>query len=223
MICNFHQILFGKFAEQFGFQHAFSSPRFPQSDGEAERAVQTVKNLLKKSINPYLALPTYRTTPLQSGSSPAQLLMGRKLRTTVPATNIKLTPNWDCLKDFILKVTELEFRQRQCFDNCHRVCDMPQFLPNIYVYITDDYDNRKKGRFAFSKNQFLSCVVKTEHHTLIRNRKHFRVLPSQSNRENGFDSDPDLNGNCVHHITTTPVDPIITLHDLVKLLSLPID
>ena len=40
---------FSKFAENFGFIHTNSSPKFPQSNGEVERGVQTIKNLLKKS------------------------------------------------------------------------------------------------------------------------------------------------------------------------------
>ena len=69
--------LFSKFAETYGFQQFFSSPRFPQSNGEAERAVQTIKNLLKRSNNPYLAMLSYCSTPLQNGYSPAELFMGR--------------------------------------------------------------------------------------------------------------------------------------------------
>lgn len=75
---------FKAFAAEYGFVHITSSPKFPQSNGEAERAVQTVKNLTKAS-DPYLALLTYRATPLQNGYSPAELLMGRRLRTAVPA------------------------------------------------------------------------------------------------------------------------------------------
>uniref|UniRef100_A0A3B3RKB0 Uncharacterized protein n=1 Tax=Paramormyrops kingsleyae TaxID=1676925 RepID=A0A3B3RKB0_9TELE len=62
-------------------------------NGEAERAVQTIKNLLKKARDPYRALLAYRATPLSNGYSPAQLLMGRRLRTTVPTLSENLRPS----------------------------------------------------------------------------------------------------------------------------------
>ena len=77
---------YAKFAKDYQFHHITSSPYCPQSNGEAERAVGTVKNLLKKSDDPYLALLAYRATPLQNGYSPSELLMCRMLRTTVPST-----------------------------------------------------------------------------------------------------------------------------------------
>ena len=47
---------YAAFARQFQFEHVTSSPRYPQSNGEAERAVQTVKNLLKKEGDLYTLL-----------------------------------------------------------------------------------------------------------------------------------------------------------------------
>lgn len=84
---------FSTFAANYGFKHVTSSPKFPQSNGEAERAVQTAKNLLTKAEDPYLALLSYRSTPLQNGFSPAELLMGRRLRTTVPTLPSLLNPS----------------------------------------------------------------------------------------------------------------------------------
>lgn len=80
------------FAAEYEYEHVTSSPRYPQSNGEAERTVQTTKNLLKKVADPYRALPAYRSTPLSNGFSPAQLLMGRHLHTTVSAFPAMLEP-----------------------------------------------------------------------------------------------------------------------------------
>lgn len=68
---------FAKFGEEYGFTHILNSPRYAQANGEVERAVQTVKNLLKKNADPDMALMAYCATPLESGCTPAELLMGR--------------------------------------------------------------------------------------------------------------------------------------------------
>ena len=77
---------FAAFCKQWGIDHVTSSPLYPQSNGFIERSVQTVKNLLRKAEasekDPYLALLTYRTTPVDSNlPSPAQLLNHRDYRT----------------------------------------------------------------------------------------------------------------------------------------------
>ena len=45
---------YAQFAKEYNFKHVTSSPYHPQGNGEAERAVGTVKNLLKKEKDPYL-------------------------------------------------------------------------------------------------------------------------------------------------------------------------
>ena len=73
------------FASSYGFNHATSSPHYCQSNGLAERTVKTVKGLLEQTTDPYLALLTYRATPFPwCGLSPAELLMGQRLKTDVP-------------------------------------------------------------------------------------------------------------------------------------------
>ncbi|XP_021359179.1 uncharacterized protein K02A2.6-like [Mizuhopecten yessoensis] len=56
---------FNEFAKQYGFQHETSSPHFPQSNGQAERCVQTVNNLLRKANDPYKALLDYGNTVIE--------------------------------------------------------------------------------------------------------------------------------------------------------------
>ena len=82
------------FTNEWGFEVNHSSPKYPQSNGEVERAVQTAKRLLKKEKDKEMALLAYRSTPLSCGYSPAELLMGRKIRTTVPIFHTLLTPKW---------------------------------------------------------------------------------------------------------------------------------
>ncbi|UYV69307.1 K02A2.6-like [Cordylochernes scorpioides] len=83
---------FANFARQYGFTHVTSSPRFPQSNGMAEAGVKIAKLILKKNQDPSLGLLEYRSTPLENGYSPAELLMGRKLRTTLPVAPENLNP-----------------------------------------------------------------------------------------------------------------------------------
>ena len=89
---------YSHFAREWGFQIAPSSPRYAQSNGDAERAVQTVKNILKKEKDKEFALLAYRSTPLSNGYSPVELVMGRRLHNTVPMFQSQLTPDWPDLE-----------------------------------------------------------------------------------------------------------------------------
>ncbi|UYV73367.1 hypothetical protein LAZ67_10002871 [Cordylochernes scorpioides] len=62
------------------------------SNGMAEAGVKIAKLILKKNQDPSLGLLEYRSTPLENGYSPAELLMGRKLRTTLPIAPENLNP-----------------------------------------------------------------------------------------------------------------------------------
>ena len=64
---QFSSTSFSKFAEDYGFTHILTLPRYPQANGAVERAVQTV---LKNTSDPYKALMAYCATPLESGLSP---------------------------------------------------------------------------------------------------------------------------------------------------------
>ena len=84
---------FREFAKEYGFIHTTSSPLYPQSNGQAERAVQTVKRLLKKSSDPYKSLMCYRNTQIEGlDQSPAQLFLGRRLKTSLPTAADLLKP-----------------------------------------------------------------------------------------------------------------------------------
>lgn len=81
-----------------GTVHVTSSPYYPQSNGQAERAVQTAKSFVAKSPDINEALLAHRTTPGSTGYSPAELLMGRRLQAHVPVPESSLQPLWPYLR-----------------------------------------------------------------------------------------------------------------------------
>ena len=84
---------FSRFVKSYEFVHTTWSPHYPQANGEVKRAVNTVKALLKKGTDPYWALFNYRNMPLEpTNLSPAQLLMGHRLKTILPTNTALLKP-----------------------------------------------------------------------------------------------------------------------------------
>ena len=86
---QFSSAEFSTFAKEWGIKHITSSPHHSQSNGLAEKTVQTAKRIIEKSYQsgtePYLAFLEYRNTPVDNLASPAQLLMSRQLRSMLPA------------------------------------------------------------------------------------------------------------------------------------------
>ena len=86
------------FAVLYYFEHVTSSTRYPQGNGLVERVVQTMKNMLTTKDDVNLCLLSYRTTPMPwCGHSPAELIMGRQLRTQVPQVEEQFIPEWSYL------------------------------------------------------------------------------------------------------------------------------
>ena len=84
---QFSSMEFKTFSTEFGFKHVTSSPHFAQSNVQAERMVQTVKRLIMKSTDPFRALLDYRNTPLDIGLSTAQIVLNRRLKTSLPSSS----------------------------------------------------------------------------------------------------------------------------------------
>ena len=184
---------FASFAREYQFEHLTSSPQYPQSNGLAERTVKTVKSLLEKSSDPCLALLAYRSTPLPwCGFSPAQLLMGRSLRSNIPQIPQSFVPEWSYLTEFREKDAEEKRKQKTNFDLRHRVSELPPLEPDqtFWVWTNNRID---PGQVLTSAHTPRSYVVGTPSGTLRRNQVHITTRPSAS----------DFSDNC-NNIRNTP-------------------
>ena len=84
--------IFRVYSQENNFTHITSRPRYPQTNREVERAIQTMNNLWKRDMDHSRAPLAYQATSLEHGFSPGQLLMGSPLRTSLPQTITKLDP-----------------------------------------------------------------------------------------------------------------------------------
>jgi hypothetical protein len=128
---------FQQFADAYGFVHTKSSPRYAPANGAAERAVQTAKAMLRKADDLQMAMLAYRTTPIIDGYSPAQLLMGRQLRTTVPTASFNLQPKTPNPQTVRQHDRQLKNRQATYFNRRHRARNGRRWMAGERVWIRD--------------------------------------------------------------------------------------
>ena len=82
--------------------------------------VKTIKFLIGETSDIYLALLSYRATPLPwCRLSPAELLMGRRLRADVPQVSNLLIPDWSHLQGFEAKDREYKQQQMEQYNSRH--------------------------------------------------------------------------------------------------------
>ena len=75
---------------------------------------------------------------MNNGYTPAELLMGRKLRSILPSAPEKLTPKWPETEQ-ALRETELEYKHKQAekYNRRHRASVIPELKPGDKVWVTD--------------------------------------------------------------------------------------
>ena len=97
---------FNRFCKTYEFNHTFSSAGYARSNGQVERKIAFVKDLIAKCEPNQLdmALLQYRNTPL-SGTlgSPASILFGRNLRTRMPMLHRNLVDERDINNRMLLE------------------------------------------------------------------------------------------------------------------------
>ena len=84
-----------------------------------------------------MVMLAYRSTPLENGLSPAELLMGRQLRTTVPVIPHQLKPNLVNHSQLLQTENQQREKQRQNFNKRHRAVISKPLKKGDRVYIPE--------------------------------------------------------------------------------------
>ncbi|KAB0790533.1 hypothetical protein PPYR_15066 [Photinus pyralis] len=139
----FRSFKFKDFIREWGLQHQTSSPYYARSNGMVERYVQTIKNMLKKSVDsgldPYIALIEYRNTPISSeiNKSPSELVFGHKINAFLPTTEDFFLTNEQSIRD---KLKHSQEKYKYFHDSKNNVKPL-SFEKGEIVHIRDKVHN----------------------------------------------------------------------------------
>ena len=183
---------FQEFSKEWNFNLVTSSPRFPQSNGMAERNVQTIKNLYKKAkdarSDEQLALLEFCNSPIAGlNVSPAELLMGRKLQSTLPMLPSLLEQQ--CNKDTKEKLLSRQTQQKYYYDKDAK--QLPALKPKDVVRFK--YKAFWKPAVVIDTHSApRSYIIRTADGTILRrNRCHLRKTYEQRPADQSHRYDDD--------------------------------
>ena len=131
-----------------------------------------MKTLLKKATQPYDGLLAYRTPALECGYSPAQLSMGRQLRSSLPVMASVLEPLWDNSRSLQRRET-INQRNTEAYDRHHGVRPLSMLHVSDPVWVQDANTG---GTVVSHAGPPRSYLVQTPTSCLRRNRRHLWCL-----------------------------------------------
>ncbi len=152
------------------------------SYGKAEKGVHIVKQLLKKASegksDPYLALLSYRATPLEHGASPAGVLMNRKIRTML---SFRMNTKRDKKGSAAVrqKQSALQKRQKTNYDIQTK---MLKVLSKNDIARVEDTKQHPFCPSSLQEVNLKSYVVRTENGQILRRNRRSLLKTQETNQ-----------------------------------------
>jgi len=160
---------FNKFCNRLEIKHITSSPHYHQSNGRTERAIQTVKQVLKKcktEVEVTLALLAYHDTPVSNDlPSPAELFFNRRIN-----TRLGLMYQPTVLTD--TQKTRLSDKRAAHLIQPKTAKD--EYVPNQQIWFTEDGCSEWKPGYIESRDPLPDSywIVNADNSRRIRRNKH---------------------------------------------------
>ncbi|UYV63431.1 K02A2.6-like [Cordylochernes scorpioides] len=185
---------FTNFTNEWDIEHKTSSPGYPKSNGLVERMVQTVKKQLKKcrqdNTDPYMCLIALRTTPSNNLPSPAQMLMGRNLRTLIPMKTTKLKPAFISTENILQQKRENQYKMKEYYDRNAKILPKMSSGEQVNAKTSNAW---RPATIIGEANQPRSYIIQNnEGRMLKRNRVHLRPRSYPVGQRRSSQSSPQL-------------------------------
>ena len=135
---QFKSAMFNEFKAGYGFKHTPSSLHHHQANGSAESGVRISKRILEQE-DPFLTLMADRATPVPATrKTPAELIMGRQIRTTIP-TMVKVSQR-KLADHAAVKKADVKAKggYKESFDRRNGTRELPPLQPGDWVRVKLD-------------------------------------------------------------------------------------
>ena len=174
---------FKAFSDKWGFTHYTSSPHHSQGNGTAEAAVKTAKKMLSRSNDPWLAILEHRNTPVR-GYSPAQKLLSRRTRSTLPLKPELLEPEVIPIKTLIDQDIRKKQHNKRHYDKTAK--ELPPLVigSQIRAKLQPKSSPRWTRGQVVERNSDRSYIIEAEGRKYRRARGHIRDTKELKNNSN---------------------------------------
>ena len=185
---------FQSFANFYGFKHVTTSPYMPQANGGVERTVGISKKILSQK-NTDLALLNYRATAhTATGISPAEALMGRKLKTRLPILPVNLEPQVHSYSDIAKADERAKKSYKMHYDKRHGVRSLPELNPgqSVLMKLPSEKKWQRNGKVVFADQENRTYKIAAEGGGIIqRNRVHLQSAPEEDDESQQPERQPE--------------------------------
>lgn len=176
-----------EFAKKNDFKIVTSSPRYPQSNGMAERAVGICKDMLKKtnSENELMgALLAYRSTPIKNMKyAPAQLLQNRMLRSNIPTHENKFNPK--LCENVSQQHESKQLKSKVCYDAGART-KKPLNISDKVIFLNNN--KWQHGIVSQLADTPRSYIIDSEGRQYRRTSNHIKKFHENENNNNNINN-----------------------------------
>lgn len=205
-----------QFSNEWNFEIKNSSPIYPRANGQAEKAVDISKNLMKKAfesgVDISLTLLEYRNHPVsQLQYSPAQLLMSRHTRTKFPMKESLMQPK---IQNVAAKLKEIQCKSKEHYDKTSKIRQALSVGDNVTYQQNKQWYPAKILKIHDNPRSYV--IRNAQNNVIRRNKIHLRKSHSKINPTqdvySGLISNDEIDTDRLENVNKVNDNDVFTNH-----------